>query len=265
MLDDDDGTNTRIKNPDTTECSRIKNPDATECPTRKCSTLTIYNNKNTNTRYSDSENNVDNNSNDNDHDSSIMYQSRLPVTYQVMHPAMYQDYFNSSVLTGSKPYTATKRNAKDDTLVYSNNKNKNSENNDDNNSYSNNYNRCAYSEDNNDNNKDGNFISSSTPPPSDSNVDNAPPGTNKKNNVRPKFISHPIGIIFRVFKQKQSKKSLAATDKRGKRTSASTENCFANEQRISACLSIAKFTTNGNNRNHTDNNAVVVSKRRATK
>merc|ERR1719162_815948 len=123
-----------------------------------------------------------------------------------MHPATYQDYYNSSVLTGSKPYyTATERNAnaKNDTVINSNNKKK-SENNDDNNSYSNN-NRCANSEDNNDNNTDGNFISASTPPPSDSNADNAPPGRNNKNNVRPKFISHPNGIVLRVFKWKSNK------------------------------------------------------------
>ena len=59
-------------------------------------------------------------------------------------------------------------------------------------------------EDNNDNNKDGNFISASTPTPSNCNADNAPPGRNNKNNVMrlPRFIGHPNGIVFRVFKPK---------------------------------------------------------------
>jgi len=183
------------------------------CLTGKCTFLTTYYNNNSN-NYN-SENNVDNNSNDNDHDFSFL------------------DYYNSSVLTGSKPYTATERNAKNDTLVNSN-KNKKSENNVDNNSYSNNNNNstcCANSEDNNDNIIDGNFISASTPPPSDSNVDNAPPGRNNTNNVMrsnsnnsdrdrdseqrsadsgrnkrlPSFISHPNGILLRVFKKQRSR------------------------------------------------------------
>ena len=181
--------------------SSIRNPDVTQCTTGKCTTLTIYYNNNNN---HNSENNVDNNSNDNDHDFS------------------FPDYYNSSVLTGSKPYSATKRNANDDVhsngihycdrIIQKAESNNKSENNDDNNSYSNNNNPCADSEDNNDNNTDGNFISASTPPPSDSNADNAPPGRNNKNNVRPKFISHPNEIVFRVFKQKR-KKNLAATNK----------------------------------------------------
>merc|ERR1712238_274436 len=132
LLLDDDGDSC-IKNPDANDNRTFGLVSDDDYPnsrlTGKCTILTIYYNNNNN---HNSENNVDNNSNDNDHDYS-MYQSRHPVTYQVMHPATYQDHYNSSVLTGSKPYyTATERNANDDdTLVYSNNKNKKSENNDD--------------------------------------------------------------------------------------------------------------------------------------
>ena len=170
LLDDDD---TNIP---------IKNPDAAEYPAQKCSTLTIYNNNNTNTRYFDSETTFDNNSNNKDHDSSIeaMYQARHPVTYQMIHPVTYEDYYNSSVLTGSTPFAATERCTNDDTFINSNNKK--SEIKDDNNSSSNNI-CCADYEDNNDNNKDGNFISTSTPPLSDCNADNAPPRRNNMNNV----------------------------------------------------------------------------------
>merc|ERR1712238_192852 len=161
LLHDDDGTNNRIKNPaanDNRTFGLVSDDDYPNSRCPKCTILTIYNNNNNN-NYNPSENNVDNNSNDNDHDFSFL------------------DYYNSSVLTGSKLYyTATERNANDDTLVYSNNKNKKSEKNADNNSNSNNNNRCADSDDNKDNNKDGNFISASTPPPPDSNADNAPPG-----------------------------------------------------------------------------------------
>ena len=149
LLLDDDGTS-----------SCIKDPDATESLTQKCSTLTIYNNNKTNTRYSDSEISVDNNSNDNDHDYSL------------------QDYYDSSVLIGSKPYIATNRNTNND--VHSNGihyydsitqkakSNNKYENNNNNNSNSNN-NPCAELETNNDNNKNGNFISASTSAPPDSN------------------------------------------------------------------------------------------------
>jgi len=198
LLHDDDGTNNRIKNPaanDNRTFGLVSDDDYPNSRCPKCTILTIYNNNNNN-NYNPSENNVDNNSNDNDHDFSFL------------------DYYNSSVLTGSKPYyTATERNANDDTLVYSNNKNKKSEKNADNNSNSNNNNRCADSDDNKDNNKDGNFISASTPPPPDSNADNAPPGRNNKNNVRlPRFIGHPNGIVFRVFKRKRSKPSLLSIE-----------------------------------------------------
>ena len=76
-----------------------------------------------------------------------------------------------------------------------------------------NNNRCADSEDNNDNNKDGNFICASTPAPSDSNADNAPPGRNNKNNTirLPRFIGHPNGTILQVFKQKRSLLSSSST------------------------------------------------------
>ena len=185
LLLDDDGTN-----------SRIKNPDATECPTRKCSTLTIYNNINTNTRYSDSQNNVDNNSNDNDHDFPL------------------QDYYKSSVLTRST-YSATKRKELGFSHDISINNSNNAKNNDDNNSYSNNNDPWADSEDNNDNNKDGNFISASTLPPSNHNADNAPPGRNNKYNVMrlQRFIGHPNGIVFCVFKKKRSKSSVSQFDR----------------------------------------------------
>ena len=54
---------------------------------------------------------------------------------------------------------------------------------------------------------DGNEVSTSTPTPSDSNDDNAPPGRTNKNNMMrlPRFIGHPNEIVLRVLKQKQSK------------------------------------------------------------
>ena len=75
----------------------------------------------------------------------------IPTTTTMIFP--FQDYYNSA-LTGSM-HAATKRKAKDDTVI--NYDDKKSEINADNNSMSNNI-RCADSEDNNDNNKDGNFI-----------------------------------------------------------------------------------------------------------
>ena len=160
----------------------------------ECRTLTSYYYYNNN-RYYDSVNNVDNNSNDNNHDYFLW------------------DYYNSSVLTGSKPYTATKRKANNDNNQGShscshdidvNYNNKKFENNNNNNYYSNNNNPSANFEDNNDNNKDGNVVSAFTPIPADSNADNAPPGRINKNTVMrlPPFISHPNGIVLRVFKQK---------------------------------------------------------------
>ena len=192
---DDDGTNSRIQNPADTDNKTDDYPEnRAEYQTRKCRTLTIYNNNNNS--YLNSENNVDNNSNNNDD-----------------HDYFLQNYYNNSVLTGSKSYNATERNAKNDIVINSNNKR--SEKNADNNSNSNN-NFCAHSEDNNDNNKDSNFISASTHPSSDSNADNAPPGRNNKNNVMrlPRFIGHQNGIIFRVFKQKQSTSSSSSMVKR---------------------------------------------------
>merc|ERR1719162_2133395 len=43
------------------------------------------------------------------------------------------------------------------------------------------------------NNNNNNYNSS------ENNVDNIPPGRNNKNNVIPRFIGHPNGIVFRVF------------------------------------------------------------------
>merc|ERR1712238_254049 len=191
---DDDGTNNRIKNPDANDNRTFGLVSDDDYPnsrlTGKCTILTIYYNNNNN-NHNFSENNVDNNFKGNDH--------------HLLHSRA--DY--NSALTGSKHNfdTATERKAKNDKI-------KKSENNaDDNNSNSNNNNRCADSDDNNDNNKDGNFISASTPPPSDSNADNAPPGRNNKNNVRlPRFIGHPNGIVFRVFKRKRSKPSLLSIE-----------------------------------------------------
>merc|ERR1712238_319627 len=182
LLHDDDGTNNRIKNPDANDNRTFGLVSDDDYPnsrlTGKCTILTIYYNNNNN-NHNFSENNVDNNFKGNDH--------------HLLHSRA--DY--NSALTGSKHNfdTATERKAKNDKI-------KKSENNADNNSNSNNdNNRCADSDDNNDNNKDGNFISASTPPPSDSNANNAPPGRNNKNNVRlPRFISHPNGIVFRVRK-----------------------------------------------------------------
>ena len=165
--------------------------------TQKCRTLTNYNNNN---NFSDSENNIDNNSNYNDHDFSL------------------QDYYNGSVLTENKLYIAINCNANNDahsnSIHYydgitqkaeSNNKSGNS----DNNSSNSNNNPCADSEDNNDNNKDGDIISSSIPIPSNSNADNAPHGRNNKNNMMrlPTFISHPNGIVVRVFNEQQQLKT----------------------------------------------------------
>jgi len=205
LLLDDDGTNNRIKNPDANDNRTFGLVSDDDYPnsrlTGKCTILTIYYNNNNN-NHNFSENNVDNNFKGNDH--------------HLLHSRA--DY--NSALTGSKHNfdTATERKAKNDKI-------KKSENNADNNSNSNNNNnRCADSDDNNDNNKDGNFISASTPPPSDSNADNAPPGRNNKNNVRlprfishpnqrlarsakqrlPSFISHPNGILLRVFKRQRS-------------------------------------------------------------
>merc|ERR1712238_132501 len=195
LLLDDDGTNNRIKNPDANDNRTFGLVSDDDYPnsrlTGKCTILTIYYNNNNN-NHNFSENNVDNNFKGNDH--------------HLLHSRA--DY--NSALTGSKHNfdTATERKAKNDKI-------KKSENNADNNSNSNNNNnRCADSDDNNDNNKDGNFISASTPPPSDSNANNAPPGRNNKNNVRlPRFIGHPNGIVFRVFKQKR-RSTDAFADKR---------------------------------------------------
>ena len=104
------------------------------CPTGKCTILTIYYNNNNN--HNSSENNVNNNFKGNDHHLLLHFRA---------------DY--NSALTGSKPNNATEHNAKNDTLVNSNNKRPKKA---DNNSISNN-NPCADSEDNNDNNTDGNF------------------------------------------------------------------------------------------------------------
>ena len=174
--------------------SCIKNPDATKCPTGKYTTLTIYSNNNNN---HNSENNNNNNNNNHNHTSK----NNIDNFNNNAHGFFFQDYYNSSISTGSKPYTVTKRKA-NETVIYSNNKN--SENNNDNNSLCD-KNRCANSDDNNDNNMNGNRISAFTPTPSNNNADNAPPGRNNKNNVMrlPSFISHPNGIVLRDFKQKQ--------------------------------------------------------------
>ena len=187
LLSDDDGTNSRIKNPDANDnrtFGLVSDDDYpnSRCPTVKCTILTIYYNNNNNNNYNSSENNVDNNFKGNAH--HLLLHSRA-------------DY--NSALTGST-YSATERNA-NDTFVDSDNEQ--SEKNADNNSNSNNNNNCcADSDDNNDNNKDGNFVCAFAPPPSDSNADNASPGRKNKNNVMrlPRFIGHPNEIVFRVFK-----------------------------------------------------------------
>merc|ERR1712238_236401 len=174
LLHDDDGTNNRIKNPDANDNRTFGLVSDDDYPnsrlTGKCTILTIYYNNNNN-NHNFSENNVDNNFKGNDH--------------HLLHSRA--DY--NSALTGSKHNfdTATERKAKNDKI-------KKSENNADNNSNSNNNNnRCADSDDNN--------------------ADNAPPGRNNKNNVRlPRFIGHPNGIVFRVFKRKRSKPSLLSIE-----------------------------------------------------
>ena len=109
LLFDDDGTNSRIKTPDADNRTfGLVNTDD-DYPARaefraKCRTLIIYYN-NKNNSYLNSENNVANNFKGNDY-----------------HPSQ-ADY--NSAPTGSKPDTATKRNAKDDTVIKSNKKNRN--------------------------------------------------------------------------------------------------------------------------------------------
>ena len=106
LLVDDDGTNS-IKTPaanDNRTFGLVSDDDYpnSRCPTRKCTILTIYYNNN---NHNSSENNVDNNFKGNDHHLLLHFRA---------------DY--NSALTGSKPDTATERNAKNDTLVNSINK-----------------------------------------------------------------------------------------------------------------------------------------------